>query len=156
MRRRPDVIDALLENWASWRFIYQNLEFGTGNSSIVRFSEPWSTTGSHSVPLWQGRRTGRALLALNHDLTRALDSLSVTRLVAWYGTAGPIDRKASALGMTVNDLQALCHRARCIALSHIPQHLTAEIVHRDRYRHRSPKPEGTARPLPPVPAPHQD
>lgn len=151
MRRRSDVIDTLLEDWASWRYIYKSLDIGTGDSSIVRFIEPRSTQGVGSVPLWQGRRTGRRLLALDNDLQLQLGPDPVTRLVALYGMAGPIDRKANAMEVTVNDLQALRRQARRIALAHVSSHLAAEVFYRDRFRSRSKKPGDTARPHPAVP-----
>lgn len=154
MARRPDLIDTLLEDWASWRVIYHSLEFGTGDSSIVRFREPASTRSVGSVPLWQGRRTGRKLLALDRDLALRLGPKRVVLLIALYGMAGPIDRKAKALAITVNNLQTLRRHARRIALEHVSLHLTAEIVHRDRFRDRRKEPNDTARPLPSVPASH--
>ena len=156
MARRPDLIDTLLEDWAGWRFIWHSLEFGTGDSSIVRFREPAATRSVGSVPLWQGRRTGRKLLALDRDLALQLGPKRVVLLVALYGTAGPIDRKANAMSIKVSDLQTLRRQARRIALAHVSLHLTAEIVHRDRYRTRRKEHSGTARPLPPVPASHPD
>lgn len=154
MARRPDLIDTLLEEWASWRVIYHSLEFGTGDSSIVRFCNPASTRSAGSVPLWQGRRTGCRLLALDHDLNLQLSPDPVARLVVLYGMAGPIDRKAAAMEVTVNDLRALRRRARRIALAHVSKYLTAEIVHRDRFRDRRKESGGTARSLPAVPASH--
>lgn len=151
MRRRSDVIDTLLEDWASWRYIYKSLDIGTGNSSIVRFIEPRSTQSIGSVPLWQGRRTNRWLLALDNDLQLQLGPDPVTRLVALYGMAGPIDRKAKAMEITVNDLQALRRQARRIALAHVSSHLAAEVFYRDRFRSRCKKPGDTARPHPAVP-----
>ena len=147
MARRPDLIDTLLEDWASWRYIYKSLEFGTGDSVIVHFCEPRSTRSAGSVPLWQGRRTGRKLLALDNDLAIQLGPKKVAVLVAMYGTPGPIDRKARAMKITVKDLQQLRHCARRIALMHLSIHLTAEMLHRDQYRHRGKKSGNSSRPL---------
>lgn len=147
MRRRPDLIDTLLEDWASWRYIYKNLDFGTGNSPIARFLEPAGTRGVGSMPLWCGFRTCKRLLALDNDLNLTLGPAPVAKLVALYGTAGPIDRKAKAMAVTVKDLQELRRRARRIALEHIPNDTSAEGFHRARYRHRSKKQGDTARPL---------
>ena len=150
MARRPDVIDTLLEDWASWRYIYKSLDFGTGDSVIVRFIEPRSTRRVGSTPLWLGRRTGRRLLALDHDLELQLGPDPVARLVALYGMAGPIDRKAKAMEVTVNHLQELRRQARRIALAHVSSHLSTEVFHRDRFRSRCKKPRDIARPHPAV------
>lgn len=150
MRRRPDVIDRLLEEWASWRVIYRNLDFGTGNCSIVRFREPAATTGAGSMPLWYGRQTGRKLLAVDHDLNEDLGRTCVAILVTLYGMAGPMNKKAHAMDATVHQLRKLRRRARVIALRHVSKNLSAEVVHRDRFRYRSEKPADAARPLRPV------
>lgn len=150
MRRRPDVVDVLLEDWASWRYLYKNLDFGTGNSPIARFLEPGGTRGTGSMPLWYGMRTGQKLLALDNDLAVSLGPTPVARLVALYGTPGPIDRKARAMQVTVNDLQTLRRRARRIALEHINSTTTAGGFDRARHRSRSNQPGNTARPLRPV------
>ena len=147
MRRRNDVIDTLLEVWASWRYIDKSLEFGTGDSVIVHFREPRSTRSAGSVPLWQGRRTGRKLLALDNDLAIALGPKRVAVLVAMYGTPGPIDRKAKAMQVTIKDLQKLRRCARRIALAHLSIHVTAEMFHRDQYRRRGKKSGNPARSL---------
>lgn len=151
MRRRPDVIDTFLEDWASWRVLYKQLDFGTGNSPIARFLEPRGTRGTGSMPLWHGMRTGQKLLALDNDLTVALGPAPVAMLVALYGMPGPIDRKAKAMSVTVNDLQTLRRRARCVALEHIPQDTTAGGFDRARYRLRSKQPGSAVQPLSPVP-----
>ena len=135
MARRSDLLDILLEDWASWRYIYKSLDFGTGNSIIVHFCEPRSTRSVGSVPLWQGCRTRKKLLSLDYDLTLQLNPKKIAVLVAMYGTPGPIDRKAKAMQTTVKDLRKLRQCARRIALMHLSIHLTAEMFHRDRYRH---------------------
>lgn len=147
MARRPDLIDTLLEDWASWRYIYKSLEFGTGDSVIVHFREPRSTRSAGSVPLWQGRRTGRKLLALDNDLAITLGPKKVAALVVMYGTPGPIDRKAKAMETTVKDLQELRRCARRIALMHLSIHVTAEMLHRDQYWRCSKKSSNPSRPL---------
>ena len=147
MSRRPDLIDTLLEDWASWRYIYKSLEFGTGDSVIVHFREPRSTRFVGSVPLWQGRRTGRKLLALDNDLAVQLGPKKVAELVAVYGTPGPIDRKAKAMETTVKNLQKLRRCARRIALMHLSIHVTAEMFHRDQYRRCSKKSGNPSRSL---------
>ena len=147
MARRPDLIDTLLEDWASWRYIYKSLEFGTGDSVIVHFREPRSTRSAGSVPLWQGRRTGRKLLALDNDLAIALGPKKVAVLVAMYGTPGPIDRKAKAMETTVKDLQVLRRCARRIAMMHLSIHVTAEMLHRDQYWRCSKKSSNPSRSL---------
>lgn len=155
MRHRSDVIDTLLEDWASWRYLYKSLDFGTGDCVIVRFSEPRSTCPVGSTPLWLGRRTGRKLLALDNDLCQRLGSIPVAVLVTLYGTTGPIDKKARALETTVCRLHQLRRAARKITLSHIATDTSAEDFHRARYRIRSKKPEHPARPLRPVPEVHK-
>lgn len=156
MRRRPDVIDTFLEDWASWRYLYKSLDFGTGNCAIVRFSEPRSTFGAGSSVLYCGPRTGRKLLALDNDLCQQLGSLPVAVLVTLYGTTGPIDKKARTLETTVSRLHQLRRAARKITLTHIATDTSAEGFHRARYRIRSKKPEHPARPLQPVPAADKD
>ncbi len=150
MRHRPDVIDTLLEDWASFRYLYKSLDFGTGDCVIVRFIEPHSTRSVGSIPLWLGPRTGRQLLALDNDLNVQLGPDPVARLVALYGMAGPIDRKATAMKVTVKELQELRRHARRIALAHVSIHLSSGVFHRDRFRSRCKKPGDTARPHPAV------
>ncbi len=152
MRRRPDIIDTLLEYWASWRYLYTVLDCSTGDSQIVQFGHAGF---GGSRPLWLGPRSNRRILALNHDLIDTLGSNPAALLVVIYGTPGPLYQKARQLGKTVSQLQTLRKKARRIALNHIPNHLTAEISDRDRHRHRSGKPAGSAGPLPPEPEPDQ-
>ncbi|USE39260.1 hypothetical protein [Endozoicomonas sp. SCSIO W0465] len=132
MRRKPDVIDVLLEYWASWYYIYATEDFSLGNSQLFQFVQ---ASHGESRPLWLGTRSNRKILALNHDLIDRLPIRQVILLVIIYGTPGPIYQKARLLKKTVSQLQTLCRKARRIALNHIPNHLTAEISHRDRYRH---------------------
>lgn len=146
MRRRSDVIEALLEEWAGWRLIYRNLDIGYGDCTIAHFREPGGTAGRGSTPLWYGRRTGRQLLALNHDLDDDFNQTCIAILLTLYGMPGPLYKKASAMEITVEQLQKLKRRARVIALRHIPKTLTAKVFHRDRYRNRSEESVNIARP----------
>lgn len=132
MRRKPDLIDAWLEEWASWRYHTLVLDYSTGNSLICHFGR--SGIVNHR-PLWLGPHSSRKVLALNNDLLDLLTSSQVAMLVVIYATAGPLYQKARQLQKTVSSLQWLCQKARRITLNQ----LTAEISDSEHYRHRSRK-----------------
>ena len=83
MARRPDVIDRVLEHWASWRITLELYE-GTGPSAIVRFREPAGTALVGSRPLFHGCAS-RRLAALNADLCIHLGPSRIHCLLALYG-----------------------------------------------------------------------
>lgn len=117
MARRPDVIDRVLEHWASWRITLELYE-GTGPSAIVRFREPAGTALVGSRPLFQGS-TSRRLSALNADLCMHLGAVRVNGLLALYGLPGEDSFKARRLGISLSNLNTVRKRARVIALQHI-------------------------------------
>ena len=117
MARRPDVIDRVLEHWASWRITLELYE-GTGPCAIVRFREPAGTTLVGSRPLFQGG-TSRRLSALNADLCIHLGPTKINGLLVLYGLPGEDNFKARCLGMSLSNLNTIRKRARVIALQHI-------------------------------------
>ena len=116
MARRPDVIDRVLEHWASWRITLELYE-GTGPSAIVRFREPACTTLAGSRPLFCGN-VSRRLAALNADLAMHLGS-NVNLMLALYGLPGEDSIKARQVGICLSNLNTIRKRARAIALWHI-------------------------------------
>lgn len=122
MRRRIDVIDRMLERWASWRMT-EVIYTGTGPSSLVRFSEPATTTVNGTRLLYCGR-SSRRMGALNSDLISRLGHRKVNILLMLYGLPGDDQRKVRQYGICADRVSQLRHHARVIALQHLPASLT--------------------------------
>lgn len=120
MRRRSDIIDQLLERWASWR-ITEELYSGTGPSALVRFREPASTRVNGSRLLYFGRRC-QNMAALNGDLVSQLGHWQVNVLLMLYGLPGDDSRKVRQFGVNLDDVRRLRKNARDIARHHIHFH----------------------------------
>lgn len=121
MRRRIDVIDRMLEHWASWR-ISEELYAGTGPSSLVRFSEPAGTTVNGTRLLYFGRISQR-MGALNSDLISYLGRWQVNILLMLYGLPGDEQRKLRQFGVSTDAVRTLRQQARNITLHHLPSSL---------------------------------
>lgn len=118
-KRRSDAADVLLEEWATWRFLFHHFEVSTGQSALVHFNSPRTRITVGSVPLWYGTQTRPALLALDHDLSTNFNASTVAQLVVCFGTPGTLEGKAKAIEVSVYRLQKLSKIARKIAFEHI-------------------------------------
>ena len=115
---RRSIADRMLEHWASWR-ITRELYSGTGPSAIVRFREPAGTARIGSHPLYLGR-CDRKLAALNTDLCLALGHRDICVLLMLYGLPGDEGLKMRQYGLSPAGVDDIKHRARVVALGHIP------------------------------------
>ncbi|MCW7552115.1 hypothetical protein NX722_05540 [Endozoicomonas gorgoniicola] len=133
MARKPDVIDRILEHWASWRITLELYE-GTGPSSIVRFKEPAGTVNTGSRPLFYGN-ANRRLAALNADLCINLEALQVNCLLVLYGLPGEDNLKARRFGLSLSKLGTIRKQGRVIARQHISPTIRLSIGgHDDQLR----------------------
>ena len=123
---RVSLPDRVLEHWASWRLTFATYE-GTGPSTIVRFREPPGTRLPGCQPLYQGRCHKR-LAALDADLAITLGLRDFHIALVLYGLPGDDASKVRRYGLRQKTFSDLRHRARVVALRHMSQTLTGQIM----------------------------